>query len=153
MSGLSFSLKFNNCFQINWINYYITGIILTVRNKDKMKNIEFIGSSLEDLSLMPRKIKSIFGDGLWQAQKGDYPRIAKVLSGFGNASVVELKTKSLDGTFRAVYTVQFEDTIYVLHCFKKKSTSGIATPKPDIDLIKRRLKTAMEIENKKGYAR
>lgn len=88
--------------------------------KNRFKNIEFIGSSLDDLSQMPKKIKAIFGDGLWQAQKGDYPSTAKTLRGFGSASVIELKTKSTDGTFRAVYTVQFKDIIYVLHCFKKK---------------------------------
>lgn len=30
--------------------------------------------------------------------------------------------------------------VYVLHCFQKKSTRGIATPKPDLDLIEARLK-------------
>lgn len=45
-----------------------------------------------------------------------------------------------------IYTVQFKDSVYVLHCFKKKSSSGISTPKPDIDLIKSRLKIAIETE-------
>ena len=31
-------------------------------------------------------------------------------------------------TYRAVYTVELEDAVYVLHCFQKKSKSGIATP-------------------------
>jgi phage-related protein len=31
----------------------------------------------------------------------------------------------------------------VLHCFQKKSTSGIATPKQDIDLVHERLKAAL----------
>lgn len=47
-------------------------------------------------------------------------------------------------TYRAAYTVQFKDVIYVLHAFQKKAKRGIATPKPDIDLIKRRLQTAKE---------
>jgi len=34
----------------------------------------------------------------------------------------------------------------VLHVFKKKSKSGIATPKPDLELIERRLKQAIEME-------
>jgi phage-related protein len=41
-----------------------------------------------------------------------------------------------------VYTVELEDAVYVLHCFQKKSKSGIATPQADIDLIERRLKDA-----------
>jgi phage-related protein len=41
-----------------------------------------------------------------------------------------------------VYTVRFADTVYVLHCFQKKSASGIATSQQDTDLIKARLKQA-----------
>jgi len=45
-------------------------------------------------------------------------------------------------TYRAVYTVQFSNVIYVLHAFQKKSKSGIATPRKDIELIRRRLAAA-----------
>lgn len=45
-------------------------------------------------------------------------------------------------TYRAVYTVRFDNALYVLHCFQKKSHKGIATPKQDIDLIRDRLKLA-----------
>jgi len=45
-------------------------------------------------------------------------------------------------TFRAVYTVKFEQAIYVLHCFQKKSPSGIRTASTDVDLIHDRLKLA-----------
>ena len=118
--------------------------------KIKIRNIEFIGSSLDDLSAMPIKIKANFGHSLWEAQRGEYPVLAKPLSDFGNANVIiELKANSSDGTYRAVYTVPFADAIYVLHCFKKKSTSGISTPKPDIELIKKRLKIAIETDRMK----
>ncbi|MEZ2226280.1 MAG: type II toxin-antitoxin system RelE/ParE family toxin [Microcoleus sp.] len=45
---------------------------------------------------------------------------------------------------RAIYTVRFESAVYVLHVFQKKSKSGIATPKQDIELIENRLKVAQE---------
>ena len=45
-------------------------------------------------------------------------------------------------TFRAAYTVSFRRAVYVLHVFKKRSTAGIATPKPDKDLVRSRLKIA-----------
>ena len=45
-------------------------------------------------------------------------------------------------TYRAVYTVNLSAAVYVLHCFQKKATKGIATPKPDLDLIAARLKAA-----------
>jgi len=44
--------------------------------------------------------------------------------------------------FRAVYTVRFEKAVYVLHCFQKKSPSGVRTAKQDVDLIHERLRTA-----------
>ncbi|HLX52365.1 MAG TPA: type II toxin-antitoxin system RelE/ParE family toxin [Aquella sp.] len=113
------------------------------------KDIIFIGTALEDLSSMPQKIKADFGHSLWEAQKNAHPKLAKALSGFGNAKVVELRANWAGDTFRAVYTVQFKNTVYVLHCFKKKSTSGIATPKPDMDLIKKRLKMAIKFEKNK----
>ena len=50
---------------------------------------------------------------------------------------------------RSVYTVRFADRVFVLHAFQKKSKSGIATPKADVELIKRRLKQAIEISRKK----
>lgn len=45
-------------------------------------------------------------------------------------------------TYRVAYTVRFEKAVYVLHCFQKKSPSGIRTAKTDIDLIHERLKLA-----------
>jgi len=40
--------------------------------------------------------------------------------------------------------VTIADRVYVLHFFQKKSKRGIATPKKEIDLIKRRLRDAVE---------
>ena len=51
-------------------------------------------------------------------------------------------------TYRAVYTVRFAQFVYVLHAFQKKSKSGIATPKKEIDLIHKRLADA-ERDHKK----
>jgi phage-related protein len=51
--------------------------------------------------------------------------------------------ESSDGsTYRAVYTVKFADIVYVLHAFQKKSRNGIATPQPEIELIREQLKLA-----------
>jgi phage-related protein len=44
--------------------------------------------------------------------------------------------------YRAVYTVQFREAVYVLHCFQKKSKRGIATPKSDLEMVERRLSEA-----------
>jgi phage-related protein len=40
--------------------------------------------------------------------------------------------------------VKFRRAVYVLHVFQKKSKKGIATPKEEIEKVKRRLKIAEE---------
>jgi phage-related protein len=69
---------------------------------------------------------------------------AKPLRGFGGRGVLEIVADDTGGTYRAVYTVKFEEAVYVLHAFQKKSTKGIATSKADIEMIKKRLKLAEE---------
>jgi len=56
--------------------------------------------------------------------------------------VLEVLEDDADGTYRAVYTIKFKEAVFVLHCFQKKSKSGIATPKRDMDIIQARLKVA-----------
>lgn len=79
------------------------------------------------------------GFALYVAQAGETHHSAKPLHGLGSG-VMEIAASDRSGTFRAVYTVSFQDSIYVLHAFQKKSKSGIATPKAEIDLVRRRLK-------------
>ncbi|WP_174889469.1 type II toxin-antitoxin system RelE/ParE family toxin [Candidatus Williamhamiltonella defendens] len=107
-----------------------------------IKKLFWLGSSRKDLKTMPNDVQDTFGYALHQAQVGKKHPRAKSLKGFGSAGVIEVVENSVAGTFRAVYTVKFEDAVYVLHCFQKKSTHGIATPKPDMDLILERLKAA-----------
>ena len=64
------------------------------------------------------------------------------------SGVLEVVSDHRSGTFRSVYTVRFADRVFVLHAFQKKSKSGIATPKADVELIKQRLKQAVEISKK-----
>ena len=56
--------------------------------------------------------------------------------------MLEIVAAHHGNAWRAVYTVRFEDAIYVLHVFQKKSTKGIATPTREIDVIKQRLAEA-----------
>jgi phage-related protein len=86
-------------------------------------------------------------------QAGDQADTAKVLKGFGGAGVLEVVENDAGGTYRAVYTVKFAEAVFVLHCFEKKSKSGIATPKADMAIIRSRLKVAealaQEMRNEK----
>jgi phage-related protein len=58
--------------------------------------------------------------------------------------VLEVIARHDGDTFRAVYTVCFGDVVYVLHVFQKRSKRGIATPKKELELIRKRLKLAEE---------
>ena len=75
-------------------------------------------------------------------------RVGQAAEGAGGGCAGGLSDHRGD-TFRSVYTVRFADRVFVLHAFQKKSKSGIATPKADIELIKERLKQAIEISRKK----
>ena len=84
------------------------------------------------------------GYALYQAQLGLKARSAKPLHGFGGAGILEIVEDYQSDSYRAVYAVKFADLVYVLHAFQKRSKRGVATPKPDIDLIKKRLSMAEE---------
>lgn len=109
-----------------------------------MKNLYWLGSSKKDLKAMPDDVLDTFGYALHLAQDGKKHPDAKPMQGFGSAGVVEVVEDYHGNAYRAVYTVKFGVAVYVVHCFQKKSTHGIATPKPDMDLIRERLKTAQE---------
>ena len=113
-------------------------------NPNVLKPLDFIGSSREDLKEFPDEVKQDIGYVLFEAQKGQKPEAAKPLKGFGGAGVLEIIERFDGETYRAVYTVKFREVVYVLHCFQKKSKSGIKTPQQEIELIQRRLRAAEE---------
>ncbi|HEY4147133.1 type II toxin-antitoxin system RelE/ParE family toxin [Pinirhizobacter sp.] len=110
-----------------------------------MRKLVWLGTADKDLKAMPERVRSTFGYALYEAQLGNRHNKAKVLTGFGSAGVLEVVEDSQSATFRAVYTVKFGATVYVLHCFQKKSMHGIATPRRDVDLIRERLKEAQAL--------
>jgi phage-related protein len=106
------------------------------------KSLEWIGSSKKDLKALPDEVMDVFGYALFLAQTGRKHDQAKPLRGFGSAGVLEVVEDFRGNAYRAAYTVRFEDRVLVLHVFQKKSKTGIAAPKPDMDLIRERLKVA-----------
>jgi phage-related protein len=108
----------------------------------QIRRLEWIGSTKKDLLALPEEVVDVFGYALYLAQTGSKHDQAKPLRGFGSAGVLEVVEDRRGDTYRAVYTVQFAARVFVLHVFQKKSRSGIATPKPDLDLIRNRLKVA-----------
>jgi phage-related protein len=106
-----------------------------------LRPLLWVASSKRDYLEFPARVQDTFGFELFLVQTGQHPASAKPLKGLGTG-IVEL-VEDFDGdTFRAVYTVRFRESVYVLHAFKKKSNRGSKTPQSDIELIKRRLRAA-----------
>lgn len=106
-----------------------------------LKPILWISSSKKDLKEMPIEVQKEIGHSLREIQKGKDPGNVKPLRLLPEL-ISEVVADDRAGTFRAVYTVEFEEVIAVLHVFQKKSKSGIATPKKEIELILQRFKQA-----------
>ena len=109
-----------------------------------MRPLVWLGNSLRNLRAFPAEAKKIVGDELQLIQFGGMPRDAKPFKGVGSG-VFEIALRHDAEAFRTVVAVQLGRNIYVLHAFHKKSKKGIATPKPDVDLIKQRYKEAREL--------
>ena len=95
---------------------------------EKEKQLIWLGGTKKDLLALPRSVRRVFGFALHLAQNGRKHDDAKPLKGFGSAAVLEVVEDYLGDAYRAVYTLRFAQTMYVLHCFQKKSKRGVATP-------------------------
>jgi len=86
------------------------------------KPLVWIGSSKKDLMALPVNVRKFFGHALDFAQHGDRHDAAKVLKGFGGAGVLEVVEDDAGGTYRAVYTVKFEEAVFVLRtAFRRRA--------------------------------
>ena len=113
--------------------------------KPTHKPLIWVGATKKELMALPVAIRSFFGHALDLAQRGERHESAKVLHGFGCAGVLELVEDDAGGTYRAVYTVKFAEAVFVLHCFQKKSKSGIATPKQEMNIVRARLRATQQL--------
>ena len=107
------------------------------------KPLYWVGSAKKDLLALPEAVIDDFGYALGAVQLGATPAQAKPWKGEG-PGVLELVENHQGDTFRAVYAVRFAKAVYVLHCFQKKTPSGVRTAQSDIDLIHARLKLAQQ---------
>lgn len=104
------------------------------------KPLHWVGSAKKDLLAFPTAVVDDMGYALGVVQ---LPPAAKPWKGEG-PGVFELVEDHRGDTYRVAYTVRFAAAVYVLHCFQKKSPSGVRTAKADIDLIHARLRAAIE---------
>jgi phage-related protein len=108
-----------------------------------LKPVEWLGSALGDLRLLPDEPRRVLGYAIHLAQLGLHHRASKRLKG-DFAGLIEVVDDFDGDTYRAIYTVKLAGVVYVLHVFQKKSTSGVATPRADLGLIRERWRRAKE---------
>src|ERR1017187_1586457 len=113
------------------------------------KSLTWLADSRSSVKSFPSGVQDDIGYALYAAQLGERSMKAKPLHGLGS-QVMEIVAYDPGGTYRAVYSVSIGESIYVIHAFQKKAKAGIATPKPEMDLIRQRLKQLRsEVKNAK----
>jgi phage-related protein len=109
-----------------------------------VKEAIFLGSTLNEIRGFPKEVREEIGFSIETAQNGGKAINVVPLVGFKGAGVLEIISDFDGDTFRAVYTVRFSETVYVLHAFQKKSVKGISTPRHQMELVRSRLKAAQK---------
>ena len=94
-----------------------------------MKNLKFIGASLEDLKNFPAEARRAAGFELNAIQRGLHPSDWKPMKSVG-PGVCEIRIHVL-GEWRIIYVAKFSDAVYVLHAFQKKTQK---TRQQDIEM-------------------
>jgi phage-related protein len=110
-----------------------------------VKEVRFVGSSLDDLRHFPAGARREAGFELSNVQAGLQPSDWKPMSTVG-AGAVEIRIKDAAGIYRVIYVARFEEAIYVLHAFEKKTQK---TRKADIALARARYKALAEERKRK----
>jgi phage-related protein len=89
------------------------------------KPIEFWGGSLEELRSFPATARREAGYQLHLVQEGEDPDDWKPMTTVG-PGVREIRIRDRHGIFRVMYVANFEDAVYVLNCFQKKTQKTAA---------------------------
>ena len=112
------------------------------------KPLSWLGSSLEDLRGFPADARRQAGYELGRVQQGLMPTDWKPMATVG-PGVIEIRVHTLI-EHRVFYIAKFEEAVYVLHAFEKRSRQ---TPQRDIALAKKRLNDLIRRHAKKPEAR
>jgi phage-related protein len=103
------------------------------------KELLWVGSSYDDLLEFPREARRSAGFELGKVQAGLEPEDWKPFDSVG-AGTREIRIRDITGIYRVMYVAKFEEAIYVLHCFQKKTQ---ATSKHDKDIAEARYRAAV----------
>lgn len=105
--------------------------------------VSWINAARKDFLEFPPAARDTFLGALTAVADGKHPDMAKPLTGLGSG-VLELALRYRGDAYRVVYALQIGVDVWIVHAFQKKSKSGIATPKADVDLIRERMKRLKE---------
>lgn len=106
--------------------------------------ISWIKAARKNFDKFPKGARDDILDALSAAAEGQKAATAKPLKGFGSG-VLEIALKFRTDAYRTIYVVQLDDAVWVIHAFQKKASTGIKTPKAEIDVAKDRLKRLKEM--------
>ena len=109
-----------------------------------MKPVRFVGGSKDDLAAFPKSARIRAGHELFMVQVGRDPDDWKPMTLVGPGAC-EIRVRDEAGAFRVIYVAKFEDAIYVLHAFQKKTPK---TSRADLDLARRRYREALAMTEK-----
>ena len=104
------------------------------------KPIRWVGSAYDDLLAFPRDARKEAGFQLGKVQAGLEPTDWKPFDDVGSGTK-EIRLREASGVFRVMYVAKFEEAIYVLHCFQKKTQ---ATSKQDKAIIGARYRAVVK---------
>jgi len=110
-----------------------------------MKHLTWLGSSLDDVKAFPEGARKEAGYQLHRVQQGLDPSDWKPMKAIGGG-VREIRLHG-ESEHRVIYVAKFEESVYVLHGFTKKTQT---TAKRDIELAKARLKDLTAEKRKKS---
>jgi phage-related protein len=99
----------------------------------------WLGDSRRRLRNFPEEVRWEIGGAIESAVLGQAHSSTRPMQGL---NAMEIVSDDRGNTYRCVFTTRFKDHVYVLHSFQKKSKTGIKTPKPELELIEKRLKDA-----------
>ena len=121
------------------IKYYTRSLM------DDQKQISWVGSAYADLLAFPRDARKEAGFQLGKVQAGLEPADWKPFDEVG-AGTKEIRIREASGIYRVLYVAKFEDAIYILHCFQKKSQ---ATSKQDKAIAAARYRAVINARKEK----
>jgi len=109
------------------------------------KPVTWLGTSRDDLRGFPADARQVAGFQLWRVQRALDPNDWKPMPAVG-LGVREIRVRT-GREYRVIYLAKFDEAVYVLHAFEKRSQR---TPKRDLELARQRLRGLLKQRGREG---